>query len=193
MTKKKSSSKKKINSKKKVSRRSKKSNDKATLWTKNIIAKLKQLESHGEEAIKTVYAKINKPAKNPNKRKQKKPAVFMTSYANLKTLPFAKKKAKPLNRFKLASIILAMTLCFGIFEGASLISNYFSSPQKTSKRTWVQQVSKKRIKVKRSKKLKKKRFYKKTAKVQTKSKRTKTKKRSKRRSKKRKRHVASKR
>ena len=70
MTKKKSSAKKKINSKKKVSRRSKKSNDKATLWAKNIVNKLKELESHGEQAIKTVYAKINKPAKNQNKRKE---------------------------------------------------------------------------------------------------------------------------
>ena len=85
----------------------------------------------------------------------------MTSYANLKTLPFANRKAKPVNRFKLASIILAVALCFGIFEGASLISNYFSSPQKTSKRSWVQQVSKKRIKVKRSKKLKRKSLIKK--------------------------------
>lgn len=193
MTKKKSSSKKKIVTKKKVTRRSKKANDKATLWTKNIVSKLKELESQGEKAMKTVYEKINKPSKNPNKRKQKDSAVFMTSYANLKSLPFAKKKAKPLNRFKLASIILALVLSFGFFQGASLVSSYFSSPQKSSKRTWVQQVSKKRIKAKSSRKLKKKKVYKKKTKALTKSKRTRINKKSKRRLKKRKRRVASKR
>ena len=191
MTKKRNSSKKKAVSRKKGHRKNA-SSDVAKLWAKSIFTKLKELESHGEKAMKTVYGKINKSGKKPNKRKQAKQTVFMTSYANLKTMPFVKRKSQPINRFKLASVVLAVLIVFTVFKGVASISDYVSSPSKSTRSSWVDRVSKKRVAPKRVKKLKRKRPIRKRLKFERKKKSFKSKKRVRRKNRSRRRHVASK-
>ena len=135
------------------------------MWAKNVAAKLKALEGQSEKAIKTVYAKIRSTKRSADKRKNQSSAVFMTSYAKIKSLPFTARKQKPVNRFKLASILLAIILGFSLYQGTSAVVNYLGSPTNPAQKSWVERVSKKRVK-----RLKKKKLYKKTAKAKIKSK-----------------------
>ena len=46
----------------------------------------------------------------------------------IKSLPFTARKQKPVNRFKLASILLAIILGFSLYQGTSAVVNYLGSP-----------------------------------------------------------------